>query len=79
MNLWDTFTGSAFRDLVDLLCENSNLPSSGGTFFSSTRCYAADRSVDSGLSMASVEPHAPPRGNNLDFGCNALQLFQNVL
>lgn len=49
MNLWDTFTGSAFRELVDLLCENSNLPSSGGTFFSSTRCCAADPSVESGL------------------------------
>ena len=47
--LCDTFTGSAFRELVDLLCENSNLPSSGGTFFSSTRCCAADPSVESGL------------------------------
>ena len=33
-NLWDTFTGSAFPELVDLLRENSNHPSSGGTFFS---------------------------------------------
>lgn len=32
MNLWDTITGSAFLVPVRLLCENSNHPSSEGTF-----------------------------------------------
>ena len=46
--VWDDRTGSVLLVWSDLLCENSNLPSSEGAFVSSTPRYLADLSVDRG-------------------------------
>ena len=48
VNLWDTFTGSAFLAGIDCCVENTNRSSSEGTFLITTLGQPANSSVDSG-------------------------------
>ena len=58
VNLWDTFTGSAFLAGIDCCVENTNRSSSEGTFLITTLGQPANSSVDSGLGWAGVMPMA---------------------